>query len=113
MRLRVHADDLGASRGVTDGILRCIDEGPLDSASLLANGAAFDYAVSALRARPRVALSVHLNLVQGPSVMPPGDVDLLVDADGFLRWSFPSLWRAHALASAATRTRLEAQVRAE
>ena len=113
MRLRVHADDLGVSRGVTDEILRCIDEGPVEGASIIANGAAFDYAVAALRSRPHVAISVHLNLVEGSPVAPTRELDLLVDAEGLLRWSFPSLWRAHALASAATRARLEAQVRAE
>lgn len=113
MRLRVHADDLGVSRGVTDGILRCIDKGPLDGTSIVANGAAFDYAVTALRSRRPVGLSVHLNLVEGPPVAPAGELDLLVDAGGFLRQSFQSLWRAHAVGTAATRTRLEAQVRAE
>ena len=113
MRLRVHADDLGVSRGVTDGIVRCIDEGPLESTSILANGAAFDYAVAALRSRPHVALSLHLNLVQGPALAPAAEVDLLVDAEGFLRHSLPSLWRAHALAAPAARARLEAQVRLE
>jgi predicted glycoside hydrolase/deacetylase ChbG (UPF0249 family) len=113
MRLRVHADDIGASRGVTDGILRCIDEGPVEGTSIVANGAAFDYAVAALRSRPKVGLSVHLNLVEGEPVAPPGELDLLVDAKGFLRHGFLSLWRAHALAPVPTRRRLEAQVRAE
>jgi predicted glycoside hydrolase/deacetylase ChbG (UPF0249 family) len=113
MRLRVHADDLGVSRGVTDEILRCIDEGPVESTSIIANGAAFDYAVAALRSRPRVALSVHLNLIEGPPLTPARDLDLLVDGEDHLCHSFVSLWRAHALASPATRTRLAAQVRAE
>jgi YdjC-like protein len=113
MRLRVHADDLGVSRGVTDGILRCVDEGPVDGASVIANGEAFDYAVAALRARPRLTVSVHLNLVEGRPLTPAPELDLLVDAQGFLRHSFTSLWRAHALATPATRRRLEAQVRAE
>lgn len=109
----MHADDLGVSRGVTDGILECIDNGPVASTSLVANGAAFEYAVRALRARPRVEVSVHLNLIEGPPVAPAADVDLLVDSHGLLRSSFQSLWRAHALTSGATRRRLEAQVRAE
>ena len=113
MRVRVHADDFGVSRGVSDGILQCIDEGPVESISIIANGAAFDYAVAALRARPRVAISVHLNLIEGPSVTHPREVDLLVDTGGLLRNSFRSLWRTHAFGTAAIRTRLEAQVRAE
>jgi predicted glycoside hydrolase/deacetylase ChbG (UPF0249 family) len=113
MKLRVHADDIGVSHGVTDGILRCIDEGPVESTSIIANGAAFDHAVAALASRRRVALSVHLNLVEGRPVAPAGELGLLVDAEGFLHHSFPSLWRAHALAAPAVRARLEAQVRAE
>ena len=113
MRLRVHADDIGVSRGVTDAILRCVDEGPVDGVSIIANGAAFDYTIAALGSRAHVALSVHLNLVEGPPVAPRAALDLLVDAQGLLRWSFLSLCRAHALAAPATRARLEAQVRAE
>ena len=69
MRIRVHADDFGVSRGVSDAILQCIDEGPVEGTSIIANGAAFDYAVAALRARPRVAISVHLNLIEGQPVI--------------------------------------------
>jgi predicted glycoside hydrolase/deacetylase ChbG (UPF0249 family) len=113
MKLRVHADDIGVSRGVTDGILQCIDEGPVEGTSIIANGAAFDHAVAALASRRRVALSVHLNLVEGRPVSPAGELDLLVDRAGVLRNSFPSLWRAHALGTPSARARLEAQVSAE
>jgi chitin disaccharide deacetylase len=113
MRVRLHADDLGVSRGVTDGILRCIDEGPVSGTSIIANGAAFQYAVDALRSRRRVEVSVHLNLIEGAPVAPAGDLDLLADSRGLLRHSFPSLWKAHTLGNAATRARLEAQVRTE
>ena len=44
---------------------------------------------------------------------PADELDLLVDGGGLLRHTFTSLWRTHALAPAVTRTRLEAQVRAE
>lgn len=113
MKLRVHADDCGVSRGVTDAILRCIDEGPVEGTSLIANGAAFDYAVAALRARPQVALSVHLNLIEGPPVAPAAGLGLLVGNDGLLRSSFQSLLRAHTFGSAKLRSALEAQVRTE
>jgi predicted glycoside hydrolase/deacetylase ChbG (UPF0249 family) len=113
MKLRVHADDIGVSRGVTDAILECIDHGPVGSTSIIANGSAFDHAVAALASRRHVALSVHLNLVEGRPLAPAGDLDLLVDREGYLRHGFASLWRAHALAGPATRARLEAQVRRE
>jgi hypothetical protein len=109
----VHADDLGASRGVTDGIVRCIDAGPVESTSIIANGPAFDYAVEALRERPHVQVSVHLNLVEGRPLRPASELDLLVDGDGFFRHQLLSLWLTQVRATAATRARLEAQVRAE
>jgi predicted glycoside hydrolase/deacetylase ChbG (UPF0249 family) len=56
---------------------------------------------------------VHLNLVEGAPVAPAAALDLLVDRTGLLRWSFPSLWWAHASATSAARSRLEAQVRQE
>jgi chitin disaccharide deacetylase len=112
LSIRVHADDIGVSRGVTDEILKCIDEGPVRSVSVLPNGAAFEYAVEALAARPSIAVSAHLNLVEGRPVSPER-LDLLVDRDGFLNNGFLSLWRAHAVSSAARRARLAAQVRTE
>lgn len=113
MRVRMHADDIGVSRGVTDEILRCIDTGPVRGVSLIANGAAFEYAVEALRARPFVSVSAHLNLVEGRPVTAPEQLDMLVDAAGFLNQGFVTLWSRHLLASAATRTRLQEQVRRE
>lgn len=65
MRVRLHADDFGVSRGVTDGILAHVDSGVLTSLSVIPNGAAFAYAMDLLRARPHVAVSVHLNLIEG------------------------------------------------
>jgi predicted glycoside hydrolase/deacetylase ChbG (UPF0249 family) len=113
MKIRVHADDFGASRGVTDGVLRCIDEGPVRGVSLLANGVDFERAVQELRARPHVVVAVHLNLVEGKPLRPRSEVDLLVDAGGELRHSFFSLWKAHAFAGASRRVELERQVREE
>ncbi len=82
----MHADDMGVSPGVTRGIVRCIDEGPIRSVSVVANGAAFDAAMEALRSRPHVAVSVHLNLMEGkPLTQGLGRV---VDARGLLRGSF-------------------------
>jgi predicted glycoside hydrolase/deacetylase ChbG (UPF0249 family) len=98
MRLRVHADDFGISRGVTDGILRCIDDGPVTSVSVIPNGAAFDYAMAALRARPQVSVSVHLNLIEG-NALTTGKP---------LRQSFFGVFRAD---EAALRDELAAQVR--
>jgi hypothetical protein len=113
MKIVAHADDLGASKGVTSAIVRCVDEGPITSASVLANGVAFGDAVEAWRRRPGLRLALHLNLVEDAPLSPAREVDLLVDEAGRFRHDFVSLWRAHALSSPRERARLAGQVRAE
>jgi predicted glycoside hydrolase/deacetylase ChbG (UPF0249 family) len=82
----MHADDFAISPGVTREIIRCIDEGPIRSVSVIANGVAFEEAINALRERPHVAVSVHLNLREG---RPLSDgLRHCVDAAGLLRGSF-------------------------
>ena len=49
MKIVVHADDLGVSKGVTDNILRCVDFGPVRSTSIIVNGTAFEYALEEYR----------------------------------------------------------------
>ncbi|MCC6805850.1 MAG: ChbG/HpnK family deacetylase [Deltaproteobacteria bacterium] len=95
MHLRIHADDFGISPGVTRAITRCIDEGALNSVSVVANGAGFDDAIVALKARPHVAVSVHLNLVEQPPLSPRAEVSRLLDHRGDLSNSFASLTRAY------------------
>jgi hypothetical protein len=113
MRIVVHADDLGASKGVTEAIVRCVDEGPITSASVMVNGSAFGDAVAAWAQRSGLRLALHLNLVEGAPLAPPREVDLLVDDAGRFRHDFVSLWRAHALAPPRARARLAGQVRTE
>jgi predicted glycoside hydrolase/deacetylase ChbG (UPF0249 family) len=113
MRIAVHADDLGASNGVTAAILRCVDEGPITSASVLVNGPAFEAAADACRRRPGLRPVLHFNLVEGVPLSPAREVDLLVDEAGTFRHDFTSLWRLWAMSSARERERLAAQVRAE
>lgn len=88
--LYLHADDLGISRAISDNIFDCFSV--LSSASIAANGEAFDYAVQVYRERyAGKALSVHLNLVEGRPCAPADQVPLLVNADGYLCQSFGSL----------------------
>jgi predicted glycoside hydrolase/deacetylase ChbG (UPF0249 family) len=85
-RLIVNADDLGLSRGITDGILVAHAQGIVTSASLMVNQPATDYAVDRLPEAPNLDVGIHLNLCQGRPVLPPSSVPSLVDSDGcFLR----------------------------
>lgn len=71
-RLVVNADDFGFTKDVNEGILRGYLEGIVSSASLMANGAAFEHAVSLARSHPRLGIGCHLTLVQGGSLARPG-----------------------------------------
>ena len=57
----VNADDLGASRGVNDGILEAVDAGIVTSASLMVNMPAARDAVVRLATRPSVSVGIHVN----------------------------------------------------
>ncbi len=70
-RLIVNADDFGLNRDVNDGVVEAFERGILRAASLMANGAGFEHAVEAARARPGLDVGCHLTLVQGRSVADP------------------------------------------
>jgi predicted glycoside hydrolase/deacetylase ChbG (UPF0249 family) len=85
-RLIVNADDLGLSRGITDGILVAHAEGIVTSTSLMVNQAATEYAIDRLPEVPKLDVGIHLNLCQGRPVLPACSVPSLVGSDGcFLR----------------------------
>ena len=78
----VNADDFGLSSGVNRAVVRGWREGILTSASLMAGGDAFDGAVSLAKENPGLQVGLHLTLVQGRSVLPPGEIPGLVDREG-------------------------------
>ena len=64
VRVIVNADDLGLSDAVNAAVFDALDRGQVRSVSVLANGSAFDGAVSGLRGREGVGVGVHLNLTE-------------------------------------------------
>jgi hopanoid biosynthesis associated protein HpnK len=82
--LIVNADDFGLTRGVNAGIIRAYREGILTSATLMANGPAFDDAVELARANPGLGVGVHLALLGGRAVAPRQEVTSLADRDNQL-----------------------------
>ena len=80
--LIVNADDLGWTDGVNRGILDAFRRGIVTSTSLLANGAAFDEAVKAVKSAPRLGIGVHLNLSDGAPVADAETVTTLLNDDG-------------------------------
>ncbi|MDE0102670.1 MAG: ChbG/HpnK family deacetylase [Bryobacterales bacterium] len=71
-RLVVNADDFGFTEDVNEGILRGHLDGIVRSASLMANGAAFEDAVRIARRHPTLGVGCHLTLAQGESLSRPG-----------------------------------------
>jgi predicted glycoside hydrolase/deacetylase ChbG (UPF0249 family) len=81
-RLIVNADDIGMSRGITEGILRAHREGVVTSTSLMVNQPDSEYAAKQLEVRPDLGVGVHLNICEGVPILPPQQVPSLVASDG-------------------------------
>ena len=82
--LIVNADDLGWTEGVSRGIAEAHRNGIVTSASLLANGAAFEAGVELARTMPALGVGVHLNLSDGEPVAPRELVTSLLNERGEL-----------------------------
>lgn len=72
IRLIFNADDFGFTRDVNEGIVEAHRNGVLTATTLMANGDAFDHAVSCAKDTPTLDVGVHLVMVQGESVSSPG-----------------------------------------
>ena len=77
MKIILHADDLGMSEAVNDAIVEALGRGWVTSASVMANGPAFEHAARALRALGEVDLGVHLNWTEGAPLTELVGVDAL------------------------------------
>jgi chitin disaccharide deacetylase len=91
IELILNADDFGLTRGVNEGIIRAHRDGILTSATLMANGLAFEDAVERARAVPSLGVGCHLVLVGGRAISAPDDIPSLVDREGKLPGSLGSL----------------------
>ena len=108
----VNGDDFGLAPAINDGILLAHDRGCFTSASLCVVGpAAVDAARRAL-IRPRLAVGLHLTLVEERPVLPAEQVPSLVDDTGcFLAGgrSFACAWLAGRISPDDVRRELRAQ----
>lgn len=82
LELVVNADDFGLSEAVNEGIKIAHLNGIVTSASVMANGAAFDHAIRICHDVPTLDIGVHLALVEGRPVLEPREVTSLVTGDG-------------------------------
>jgi hopanoid biosynthesis associated protein HpnK len=80
------ADDFGLSRGVNEAVEQAARDGILTSASLMVGAAEAEDAVRRAKRLPNLRVGLHLVVIEGTPILPPGQVPDLVDAQG----RFPS-----------------------
>jgi predicted glycoside hydrolase/deacetylase ChbG (UPF0249 family) len=115
-KLIVNADDFGLTTGVDRAIIETHSAGVVSSATLMANGAAFDDAVTVARSAPNLSVGCHVVLVDGAPVSPPDAVDTLLairsaEPDKF--YSSLSAFAARATLGGFDRDQLVAEVTAQ
>ena len=85
-----HADDYGLFPTQTGRILDCYEKGALNGVSLMPNSPFLAECLDMLPEKG-IALTVHLNLMEGRAVAPKEELPHLVDGEGVFRVSFASL----------------------
>ncbi len=91
INLIINADDFGLTPGVNEGIIQAHRKGILTSATLMANGGAFEDAVARAKGTPSLGVGCHLVLVGGRAISPPAEIPTLVGPDGALPSSLQTL----------------------
>lgn len=85
-----HADDYGLFAAQSERILECFRNGALNGTSIMPNSPCLRECLDMLPPEG-LALTVHLNLMEGRCVAEKEALPLLVDGDGVFRASFASL----------------------
>lgn len=86
----LNADDFGLSKAHNRAVLEAYQSSLLKSASLLANGGAFDEAVNDIIPQcPELGVGIHLNIMEGKSICE--DLAILTDSEGNFNNSYIKL----------------------
>src|SRR5580698_5931377 len=81
-RLIINADDFGLTPGINRAIGELHAAGALTSATLMANGPAFDDAVAVAQACSALGVGCHVVLTDGTPLSPPETIPTLIGPDG-------------------------------
>lgn len=81
-RLILNADDFGLTPGINRAIGELNSAGAITSATLMANGPAFDDAVAVALAHPTLGVGCHIVLTDGIPISPPASIPSLIGPDG-------------------------------
>jgi predicted glycoside hydrolase/deacetylase ChbG (UPF0249 family) len=90
-RLIINADDFGLTSGVNQAVAEAHLSGTVTSTTLMANGRAFDHAVTTVRELPKLSVGCHVVLVDGNPVARPERVRSLLAPIGRESLPFPPL----------------------
>jgi chitin disaccharide deacetylase len=115
-KLIVNADDFGLTTGINRAIIEAHTSGVVSSATLMANGPAFDDAVTAARLVPELSIGCHVVLVDGTPVSTPQSMDTLVairSAEPEKFYSSLSAFAARAMLGGFDRDQLVAEITAQ
>jgi predicted glycoside hydrolase/deacetylase ChbG (UPF0249 family) len=82
--LIINADDFGLTRGINLAVSECADAGLVRSASLMANGEAFDDAVRTVKGREGFGTGIHFVLTGLRPLSPAEKLAGLIGPEGFL-----------------------------
>ncbi len=85
-RLIVNADDFGFTPGVNRAIIEAHTRGIVTSATLMANGRAFEDAVRLAKTVPRLSVGCHIVLIDGEPVLDAERLPSLTVADSGARF---------------------------
>ncbi|HSW39650.1 MAG TPA: hopanoid biosynthesis-associated protein HpnK [Acidobacteriota bacterium] len=79
----ITGDDFGLALPVNEAVITAHRQGILNTASLMAGAPYFEDAVERARQHPSLNVGLHITLVEGRPVSPPGVISGLVDSEGF------------------------------
>ncbi len=90
--IEYHADDYGLFPEQSKRILRCHEKGKLNGVSVMPNSDDLEVCMELLRPyQKEIAVTIHLNLIEGRSLCDPQEVPLLTVSSGIFRVSFGQL----------------------
>lgn len=85
----LNADDFGMSKAFNKAVLDGYNKGFLKSASICANGGAFEAAVNDIIPEcPNLGIGVHLNIIEGQSLQDFTKTSLLTNSEGIFNKGF-------------------------
>ena len=92
MEILFHADDFAVSTHVSEVIASCVEEGCLQSISVMPNMKCFKKCVTILNdIKDSVKVSIHLNIMEGYCVAAKEQIPLLTDGNGIFTISWGKL----------------------